>query len=265
MLAVRSFFATILFVIIHQLFIREKIQRREDWWRLVLCALFGITINQTFYIWGMSRTEVVNAAVLMAPTPVFVFLAAWLMRVEQMNVRKVSGLALSFAGALALILLNTSASRTGGNTVNGSTVTGDVMIMVNAASYGVYLALVKPLLVRYNAITVTMWIFVFGSVPNMLIGLSGFRTLDFSTFSPEAWGGLIYLILMSTVAAYFFNAFAMRRLDASAAGVYIYVQPVIVTVLSAILQKGGLTPQKLACMAVIFAGVYLVTARPRKL
>lgn len=256
-LSLRCLVGVIGFVLFHQLVIKAKMPERKDMLRLALCGLFGVAINQTFFLWGLSETSRVNAAVLMITTPVFVFALAALLRHERFTWIKLAGLVLSFSGAVGLILTGASESIK----ISGASIGGDLMIMVNAASYGIYLVIVRPLIMKYNVFTIVMWIFVFGSIPNILLGMPDLLVTDFGAMSGDAIFGIVFLIAGATFGAYFLNAWAMKRLPSSAVSVYIYVQPVLVTVLSAFLNLGEVSLINIQFILLIFAGVYLVTMR----
>lgn len=256
-LALRSMVGAAFFFGFHALFVREKIRSRKDYGRLFLCAMFGISINQTFFLWGLANTTKVNSSVLMVTTPVFVFLVAWLMKQEMITLRKLAGLILSLAGALALILFGKADQVS----LGGETITGDVMIMVNAASYGIYLVLVRSLVLKYNTFTIVKWLFLFGAIPNISIGIVPLMETDFSGASTTVWVGIVFLILFATLIVYFLNAWSMKKVPSSAVGIYIYFQPVFVTLLSMILGQGEVSPVKFPFILLIFAGVYLVTSK----
>ena len=46
------------------------------------------------------------------------------------------------------------------------------MVLLNAASYGVYLVVVKPLMSKYRPITVISWVFLFGGLMAFPVGAS---------------------------------------------------------------------------------------------
>ena len=254
-MAIRSMITATFFGVYHQLAVKEKLRERKDFYRLLVAAIFGVSINQTFYLWGMSQTSRVNAAVLMILTPVFVFLAAWLLREERFSWRKVIGLLVSFLGAGGLILAGSKDGLQG----SGATIAGDVMIMINAASYGIYLVLVRPLVQRYNTFTIIKWIFLLGSLPNIALGLMPLVETPSSKFTPSVIGSIAFLIVFATIFAYALNAWAMKRLPSSAVGIYIYVQPVFVTLVSALFGLGEIGWVTVPFIFLIFAGVWLVS------
>lgn len=259
-LAIRCVSVSLIFLLMTPFFPRERIRGRADWLRMIACALVGVTLNQTFFLWGVAETSRVNGAVLMITSPVFLIFGAAIWGNERVTWRKVLGIALSFVGAAGLIY----ASASDGLALSGASMAGDLKITLNAAFYGVYLLMVRPLLQKYSTLTVMKWLFVIGTVPNAFIGGPAALRMDYAALSWQAIGGIVFLIVFATVLAYFLNAWAMKKLPSSAVGAYVYVQPVFVTLVSAIAGLGELSWYTIPLIFLIFAGVYLVTATPAK-
>src|ERR1700733_10612145 len=54
---------------------------KKDLLRLFFCALLGITMNQTFTMWGFSLTSPIHASLLLLTTPITItLLAAWFLK-----------------------------------------------------------------------------------------------------------------------------------------------------------------------------------------
>jgi len=129
----------LIYQLLNRLFIREKIATK-DFPRLALCALFGIAINQTMFLKGLSITTEINASLIMITTPVLVLFLSHFILKESITLRKISGIILGSLGAGFIILFGNNF------TPGSSTWLGDLFIFINALSYGLYLILVKPLL-----------------------------------------------------------------------------------------------------------------------
>ena len=256
-LAIRSICTAAFFWIYHAIAVRERIRERKDYIRLFLAAIFGVSINQLFYLWGLALTSRVNGAVLMILTPVFVFLAAWVLREERFSLRSILGLALSFTGAIGLILVGSSQKLQ----IGGATVAGDVMIMVNAAAYGIYLVFVRPLIGKYHTFTIIKWLYILGALPHLIVGIGPLMGTPQGLVTWDMALRIGYLIVFATIIAYWLNAWAMKRLPPSAVGIYIYVQPVFVTLCSAALGMKEVSWVTVPLIGLIFIGVWLVTRR----
>jgi drug/metabolite transporter (DMT)-like permease len=69
----RVWLSSLLFFIAWRSFKFEKIDR-NDWWRLLGCAVFGVAVNQLFFFKGLSLTGPLNAGLIMVTNPIFVLL-----------------------------------------------------------------------------------------------------------------------------------------------------------------------------------------------
>ena len=224
---------------------------RQDRMRLFLCALSGIAINQIFFIKGLSLTYPIHAALLLLITPILiVFIAAWILK-ERLGLFKLSGLALGICGALVLILAK-DASGNGANVL-----LGDLFIIVNAISYTIYFIMVKPLMVKYNAIVVLRWIFTIGLVLVLPFGWIEFTEIPWQQYHAIDFASMGLIVITGTFLAYLFNLYGIKILGASVAGFYIYTQPVFAALIAMLFLHEQLSLYKIIAAALIFSGVYL--------
>ncbi len=243
-----------LFVLTHRAFYREKIANAKDYGYLALCGLFGVAINQLAFFKGLSLTSPVNASVIMTLSPVVVLLFSAVYLKEQIT--KVKALGVLFGGIGAALLI-------GGKDLgfSGETVLGDLLILLNATSYAIYLVLVKPMMARYQPVTVVRWVFTFGWLMVLPFGIEELSEVSFSVLPVSAWMAIAYVIAATTFAAYLLNAWAMKKVSSSIVGFYIYMQPVVATVITITLGHDELTLQKVLFSILIFLGTYLVSKR----
>ena len=245
-----------LFLVLHFIWIRERV-KKQDLFRLAICALLGVVLNQSFFITGLKYTTPINASVLMVTTPIFVLVISILLREERFGFNKALGIALGAAGTLTLLFGK-------GDFEFSGTLKGDVMILINAFSYSLYLVMVKPLMRVYNPMTVVKWIFLFGLIPMIPLGWKGALGASWENFTPGIWVGFFYVLLFTTFLTYLLNASALKRVKPSTVGVYIYLQPVLATLVALSTGKDHLTPIKILAAVVILSGVYLVSINRSK-
>ena len=67
-----------LFSFFYLLFIKESVEKK-DFFRLALCGLFGVAINQLFFFEGLNLTTPINAAIIMTVNPVLVIIISALL------------------------------------------------------------------------------------------------------------------------------------------------------------------------------------------
>ncbi len=248
---IRVSITTALFFVLHRFWINEKVQKK-DLLLLAVCGMFGVVINQEMFFLGLNITHPINAALIMIMTPILVFVISFFLSHEKATWQKILGLAFGAAGALIIISGK-------GFSFSGKTVLGDFFILINATSYAVYLVIVRPLMKKYHPLTVVKWVFFFGLFPVLIFGFPQFNQIQWSGFTTQAWMGLAFVVFGTTFLAYLLNVLALREVHSSVVGAYIYMQPVLATIISIGLGKDHLTYQKILSAALIFSGVYMVS------
>ncbi|MBK7409652.1 MAG: EamA family transporter [Saprospirales bacterium] len=242
----------LLFTLLHRGWIREKINR-ADWWRLMICGLFGVAINQMFFFMGLKRTLPIHASLLMTTTPILVLIISSLLIRERITLRKIVGVIL---GAVGAVLLLTQGKQVGWSRTG---LTGDLMVLVNAASYGLYLVLVRKLMLRYHPITVVRWVFSFGLLFVIPFGAGELVSVDWATFHTWIWLAVLYVLLFTTFFTYLFNAYALSVVTPSLVSFYIYLQPLLAAFIALLMGQDQLDWVKGGAAILIFSGVYLVS------
>lgn len=235
--------------------------RREDMLQLALCGLFGVTSNQLMFFNGLSMTSPVNASIIMTSNPILVLVVSSVLLKTAITARKLLGIGLGATGALILLYLSA------GNFNTHISWQGDLLILGNAMSYGIYLVLVKPLMMKYRPITVIAWVFLFGALFVLPIGWNQVQAIDFGGFSPNNYGSLLYVVIGTTFFAYLLNSFALTRVMPTVVSMYIYLQPLFAGLFAYVYARyggedftGDLTLSRMLCAAFIFTGVYLVSS-----
>ena len=236
----------------------EKVAKK-DLGRLAICGLFGVAINQLFFFNGLQLTSPLNAPVIMTTTPILVLILSTLILKEKVKVLQVVGVLIGAVGSVFFILQNSTDGFASGR--------GDVLILLNATSYALYLVLVKPLMRKYKPITVITWVFTFGLIYVSLwlpssqeVGNIAFKDLTSAEISQ-----ILFVVIGVTFVPYLLNVFAMKNVSPSVAAVYIYLQPLLAALFVYIYYLAGLKNYtqdmswvKALCAVLVFFGVYLV-------
>jgi drug/metabolite transporter (DMT)-like permease len=231
---------------------------KADRMRLFLCALFGIAINQLMFIKGLSLTYSIHAALLLLITPILiVIIAAWVLK-ERLGFLKLAGLALGILGALVLILAKDNAGNA------DHVLLGDIFIIINAISYTIYFILVKPLMLKYNAIVILRWVFTIGLLLVLPFGWLEFIHIPWEKYTAVDFTAMALIVVTGTFLAYLFNLYGIKILGASIAGFYIYTQPVFAALIAVLFLHESLAMYKIIAAALIFTGVYLANKQFKK-
>ncbi len=253
----RASTATLLFWIFHFFTSNEKVQHPKDYWLFLKCAVFGVTANQLIFFNGLNLGSPVNASIIMTANPVIVLLISFWLLNEQITLKKIIGILLGATGVI-LLILNKEIS------VDNDSLLGDIFIFLNATFYGIYLVMVKPLMQRYEPITVVKWVFLFGTIMIIPFGLVPLANTDFTVFPPQIWWSIAYVVFGTTFLAYLLNAIALKQVSSTLVGYYIYLQPVCATAITLALGLESFQWIKALFAFMIFIGVFLVSQKPKK-
>jgi drug/metabolite transporter (DMT)-like permease len=228
---------------------------RRDWPAIFGCALLGMVFNMAFFINGLARSTAVNATVIGSTIPVFTALFAVALGRERLRALRVAGIATSMAGALVLVgVWRVSTGR--------EHMIGNVMVLINAASYGLYLVVVKPLAEKYDPIVLTALLFGCGLVVVSPIGVPAWIELA-PHLSGRDVGFLAFIIAVPTVGSYLLTQLALKRAESSLVAAYIYLQPVVATV-GAVLLLGERPGPRVGVAALLVLGGVWISTRPAR-
>ena len=250
--------ATLLFWMIKVFLPKERIQRK-DIGLFMLCALFGVTINQLFFFHGLSLSSSINSGIIMTTNPILVTIIAYFLLKEKITRTKVTGIVLGATGAILVSLA--------GNTGKGDSSLGDLFLFINALSYAIYLVIAKPLMQRYSPFTVITYVFTFGLFYMLIYPPTYIEIvqIDFSAITPNIWVKITYIVIGVTFFTYLLTMYGLKYVGPSIASAYIYTQPVLVMGFAFLFSLFGLaddytntiTFEKVGYMAMIFVGVWI--------
>lgn len=242
-----------------KMFIKEKVDKK-DFGRLMLCGLCGIAVNQLLFFHGLNLTSPIDASIIITSVPILVLVYSFFLLKEKITTNKIIGVSMGALGAVVLILYGKVDQGT-------SSLLGNLFIFLNACFYGLYLVIVKPLMKKYNAITVVSWVFLFGFIFMFPFGIGDFLQTDFEAFTLNTYLTVAFVVIGTTFLAYLFNIYALKNVSPSVNGSYIYMQPAISFIIVSIYAywlghgqyKEDMSIIKVVSCLLIFAGVFLVS------
>lgn len=219
---------------------------------IALAAFCGVGFNMVTFMWGLSLTSPISASVLMVSTPIIVLVLSALFLKERLHTLRIIGILIGFSGAALLTLLSTGAGAEAKDPF-----LGNILVLVNAISYGIYILLAKRLTAKYHVFTLMKWLYFFGVLFITPFGIMQGLDFEFSTASTETLLNIGYVILFATFGTYMLNIIAIRTLKPSVVAVFVYLQPLLATLIAVGLDKDVITWQKSIAGFLIFLGVFL--------
>lgn len=244
--------AMVFFWLIHHLFVKERVSRK-DLLKLAFCSLFGVALNQIMFFEGLNKTTEINASLIMTVNPIMVLIFSNLLLKERISLFRVLGIILGMSGTSLLILTKGELS------FSSNLFTGNMLILVNTSSFGVYLVLAKPLIMKYKPFTIMKWIFFFGFIIIFPFTIQKVLESDFTIIPLSIWFSILYVVLGATIIGYLLYNFALQRLSPVVASFYMYLQPLIASISVIIIGRDFLSETQIISGLLIFIGVYFVS------
>lgn len=248
--------AFFLFFLLHKIFIREKVEAK-DLLRLIACGFFGVAVNQLFFFEGLNLSTPINASIIMTINPIIVIIISFFMLKESFGIKKIFGVLMGLVGAAILILNN------GEIDLSNNLRTGNILVLINASSYAFYLVIVKPLMTRYNPITILTYVFGFGMLFVLPFGYDELWNINWNIMPKTIFWQVIFVVFCTTFLAYLFNAYALKNLNPTTVSIYIYIQPVLASIFAVFWGIDKINNEKITSALIIFIGVYLVSQQNR--
>lgn len=237
------------------LFISDRaIEWRTDFVRFAVCAFFGTAANMFMFFKGLSMTKPINGAVLMLVTPLFVALIEHVIQKKKPSPGMTAGI---FIGALGAWLLMWGK----GARFTSETLEGDIWVSVNALFYAIYLVLAKKLANKYHAITVNKVMFGMGLIYIAPLGAIPLWNTDLTAIPSDIWLKIGYILFFTSFLVYLLNMYGIKHASGSLVGIYIYLQPLLATVIAVLLGRDEITAEKVMYALMIITGVWLVSGK----
>ena len=244
--------AAILYWIVGVFTVKEKIEK-QDFFRIFLAAIFGVALNMLLFFKGLSLTTPINASVIMVISPIIVLILSAIILKERITSSKVIGILIGLGGAILLIVY-------GKSLVSGENPTlGNMFVFLNAASYSLYLIIVKRLTDKYNPFTFIKWLYLFGLILVIPFGFGELQQVEWHSMPTTIYYKVGYIVVFTTFFAYLLNIFALTKLKPTTLSSFIYLQPVLASLYALSVDSDSIDTIKIIATTLIFAGVYLVT------
>ena len=222
----------------------------RQWLVLLGVAFNGLTLNQICFINGLARTSVAHTGLIVALGPVMTLALACLMRLEPLTLPKLFGMLISFAGVAMLTLGGQEAGT-------AAQWQGDLIVLAGSASFAYYTIQVKEIANQYDTLTLNTVTFALGCLLMIPFAARSVLHINWAKVTVGAWGGLAFMVVLGTVVAYLFYAFALTELAASRVAAFNYLQPVVAALLGTWLLAEKITLRVILSGTMILLGVYL--------
>lgn len=245
--------AAFFLLMVHLFLVKEAVPIRTEWRKVLLLSMLGVVLNMGLFIVGVKLTSAVNAVLVITSIPVFTYAIAVLLGRERLGPQRAVGIAIALGGVLYLVGASYQVSPRGA--------LGDLLVLLNCLCYSAFLVLARPFVQKYDALSLTTWMFVVGALVFLPLGLAFGLRGQLGVASTESLAWILYIIVGATVLTYVLNTKVLRHVPASTVAIFSYVQPIFTAVAAYFVLDAVLEWRILPAAALVFGGVWLVARR----
>ena len=218
----------------------------------LLLGLFGGSLYFITENYALAYGYCSNVSLIVCLTPlVTALIVGWRYPAERLGKAGVAGSVVAFAG-MALVVFN-------GNFVLQLSPLGDVLALAACLCWALYSLLIKHLGARYSNMLITRKVFGYGlltMLPLLLVrGMNSSAVLDGGVV---VWGNILFLGCVASMLCFLGWNWCLARLGTVRATNFIYLNPVIAIISSAIVLEERVTWMAITGAALILAGLVYI-------
>jgi drug/metabolite transporter (DMT)-like permease len=223
-------------------------------WRMPALAGAFLAVHFASWITSLELTTVASAVLLVATTPIFVALVAWLLLKEHVQTRGWAGVLLAFGGTILVA----------GGDLSGSSLDGNILALVGGATAAGYVLAGRRARQGIGILEYAVIAYASAGILLLLSCLVG--GVELWGYDARTWWAITGIVIGPQLLGHTIINLVLKDIDVTTVSVSIMAEPVIATVLAfllfeevppALLYPGG---------AAILAGIYLTsTAREQEL
>jgi drug/metabolite transporter (DMT)-like permease len=223
------------------------------WGTIITMALIGVVLYYAVFNYSLVYTSASQGALVQSCIPAMTALVAVVWLREHASVLRWTGIALSMVGIL--IVFSGASAQSG-----SASLLGNVLMFASAVLWGVYTSMAKRV-ATYDALQVTAGIIGAGAI--MLLPLAVFEVAATGMPSVDlrGWLGMAYLGAGASGIAYMLYSASLKHVDASEAGVYTNLIPIVGVIMGVMLGE-PLSLRGIIGGAVVLVGVWMTSRQP---
>lgn len=229
---------------------------KKDWSKIIALSVCGITINITFFFFGLKLSPSINAPIIASAGPLVLYIFSLLILKEKSHPKVLAGTLVSLFGVLIVI----------GKPIIDGTFNGEllgnlflVFAMMGAVGHAI---ISKEILDKYHVSTITFWSFLIGSITFLPFFIYELRTTNSLYFLDyRGWLGIIFGVFLSSALAYFLFEWAVKKLQAQEVGIFTYIDPIVAILIAIPLLSEKPSLIYILGSIFVFLGIFIAEGR----
>ena len=221
----------------------------RDFLPVAALGVLGVAIGQTAFTVGVSMTTAANTGLIFATAPIWGLLLGLILGLEGTAWRGILGVGLSILGVGIVFYEGLGAE--------GTSLVGDLFVLLAAMAFGGYTVLSMPVLERHSPLTVATYSLLFGGLIVLVLSFPYLSGLGWESVGAGAWAAVAFSAVLAT--AFSFSAWqtGVSRIGANRVLVYQYLITVTGVASGIVFFDEVLGVEKLVGGTIILVGVYM--------
>jgi drug/metabolite transporter (DMT)-like permease len=223
------------------------------WSTMLAMGLIGVVVYYAVFNYSLVYTSASQGALVQSCIPAMTALVAVVWLREHASAQRWTGIVLSMVG-IAIVFSGS------GTDAGGGSMLGNVLMFISAVLWGIYTSMAKRV-ANLDPLQVTAGILGAGAL--MLVPLAAFEVAaaGMPQINARGWLGLAYLGAGASGIAWMLYSAALKHVDASEAGVYTNLIPIVGVAMGMMLGE-PLTVRAIVGGVVVLVGVWLTSRQP---
>jgi drug/metabolite transporter (DMT)-like permease len=219
---------------------------------VAICGLgaLGFGLYQILWTTGLTTVAAGDSALLIASTPVLVSILAVVARSDVLTPAKLVGGIVSFVGVGTVIASGPGLSL-------GTSLGGELITLLGAGCWSVYMAFGAPYLRRYSPLRTTAWATTAGTIVLAPIAVGQLVTVGSPALTPGVLGAVLYSGFLAAGISNVIVQNGIRVVGPTRTAAYQFLVPALAVVLAAVFLAEPIRPGQVAGGLVIIGGVLI--------
>jgi drug/metabolite transporter (DMT)-like permease len=247
-----SIASLILFPFIHKE-LHDFTNEVRNWKDIIGYAITGVTINIIFFFLGLRLTTSITAPLIASSGPIILLVFAAIFLNEQPTAKKIAGAMVAFMGVVLLIIQPILDKGFDGSLIGNLFLLFATLGAVGQTIYG------RKLAHKYSPLPLTFWAFLIGTIT--FIPLTIPEIINFPPLDYRGLTGIVFGAIFSSTIAYSLYTWGLSKIEASEAGLFAYIDPVIALLIAYPLLGERPTSLYLIGGALVFIGIFVAENR----
>ncbi len=231
---------------------------KKDIIPIFILGFFGVIVYHLGLNYGELYVSPGSASLIIATIPIQILILAAIFLKEKITYLKLSGIMLALIGVLIISIWGTKDAK-----LEIKYITAAIAILIAATSGAFYTIVGKKLLNRYSGLSLTVYAMLLGSTGLLPLTINSSLISQVSNLSLKGWFALIFLGIFSTIIGYVIWYIALEKKTASEISIYLYLIPVLSTIISFFLLNEEITYMFILGGFLVISGLIIVNRKTK--